>query len=205
MNNHAIHWLGAYLDGELRGLRLHWVESHLKECAICREELNSLARLRILLQESPAPERFTQPERFVAQVGLRLPRRQEQPPARKALELAWRLVPVGLLFTLVFAQTVFMIAGVLRVALWLGVGGDLGSYLFSTAAGAPSVPDLATLSQASLAESVASLWALVQSGGTWASLPLLYLGLMAVIGLLYWSWLASWWARRRHQRLLASE
>ena len=200
MNNHAIHWLGAYLDGELRGLRLRWVESHLKDCPFCQEELKSLAHLRMVLQESPAAERFTPPERFVAQVGLRLPRRQEQPPARRALELSWRLVPVGLLFTLVFAQTVFMIAGVLRVALWLGVGGELGSYLFSAAAGGPSLPDLATLSQANLAESVASLWALVQSGSSWASLPALYLCLLVVIGFLYWGWLASWWTRRRHQR-----
>jgi hypothetical protein len=25
-----------------------------------------------------------------------------------------------------------------------------------------------------------------------------------VIGMLYWSWLASWWVRRRHQQLTAS-
>jgi len=203
MNNHATPWLGAYLDGELHGLRLRWVESHLKECTACQEELRALRRLRTLLQESPAIEPVTQPERFVAQVGLRLPRRQEQPPTRKALELGWRLVPVGLLFTLVFAQTVFMIAGVLRLALWLGVGGDLVPYLFSASAGGPSLPSLATLSQASLSEAVATLWALVQSGGAWASLPALYLCLLVVVGLLYWSWLASWWTRRRHQRLSA--
>jgi hypothetical protein len=27
---------------------------------------------------------------------------------------------------------------------------------------------------------------------------------LVVIGVLYWSWLATWWARRRHQLVAAS-
>jgi hypothetical protein len=45
---------------------------------------------------------------------------------------------------------------------------------------------------------------LIQAGGALAWLPVLYLSLLVVIGLLYWSWLATWWARRRHQQLTAS-
>jgi predicted anti-sigma-YlaC factor YlaD len=203
MKEHATHWLGSYLDGELRGLRLRWVESHLTECAVCRSELEELAQLRALLQESPAMEASTPPERFVAQVALRLPRRQGQPPARRALELSWRMVPVGLLLTLAFVQTVFTIAGVLQVALSIGLGGDLAGLLLPSSAGGLSLPDLAGLSQASLASAAGWIVELIQAGGAMAWLPVVYLSLLVVIGLLYWSWLATWWARRRHQQLAA--
>jgi predicted anti-sigma-YlaC factor YlaD len=203
MKEHATQWLGAYLDGELRGLRLRWVESHLQECAVCGSELEALARLRTLLQESPVMEASTPPGRFVAQVALRLPRRQEQPPARRALELSWRMVPVGLLFTLAFVQTAFTIAGVLQVALSMGLGGELGT-LFFPGAGV-SLPDVFSLSQASLAGALGAMAELIQAGGALAWLPAVYLTLLVVIGLLYWSWLATWWARRRHQQLTASD
>ena len=204
MKEHATHWLGAYLDGELRGLRLRLVESHLKECAACRSELEALVHLRTLLLDSPAMEAVTPPERFVAQVALRLPRRQEQPPAQRALELSWRMVPVGLLFTLAFVQTAFTIAGVLQLALSMGLGGDVAALLLPSSAGGLSFPDLAGLSQASLASAVGAMVELIQAGGALAWLPVLYLSLLVVIGLLYWSWLATWWARRRHQLLTAS-
>jgi len=204
MKEHATNWLGAYLDGELRGLRLRLVESHLKECAVCQSALDALARLRTLLLESPAMEAATPPERFVAQVALRLPHRQEQPPAQRALELSWRMVPIGLLFTLAFVQTAFTIAGVLQVALSMGLGGDVAALLFPSSAGGLAFPDLAGLSQASLAGALGAMVGLVQTGGALAWLPGLYLSLLVVIGLLYWSWLATWWARRRHQQLTAS-
>lgn len=204
MKEHATQWLGAYLDGELRGLRLRWVESHLQECAVCQSELEALARLRTLLLESPAMEAGTPPERFVAQVALRLPCRQEHPPAQRALELSWRMVPVGLLFTLAFVQTAFTIAGVLQLALSMGLGGELGTLFLPGAGAGLSVPDVFSLSQASLAGAIGAMVELIQAGGALAWLPAVYLFFLVVIGLLYWSWLATWWARRRHQQLTAS-
>ena len=203
MKEHATQWLGTYLDGELRGFRLRSVEGHLQECAVCQSELEALTQLRALLQESPAMEASTPPERFVAQVALRLLRRQEQPPARRALELSWRMVPVGLLFTLAFVQTAFTIAGVLQVALSLGLGGEVGALIFPGAG--VSFPDVFSLSQASLATAVGSAVELILAGGALAWLPLSYLTALLVIGVLYWSWLATWWARRRHQLIAASD
>ena len=148
-------------------------------------------------------EASTPPERFVAQVALRLPRRQQQPPAQRALELSWRMVPVGLLLTLAFVQTAFTIAGVLQVALSMGLGGEVGALIFPGAG--VSLPDVFSLSQASLATAVGSVVELIQAGGALAWIPALYLSLLVVIGLLYWSWLATWWARRRHQQITASD
>jgi predicted anti-sigma-YlaC factor YlaD len=202
MKEHATQWLGAYLDGELRGLHLRSVEGHLQECGLCRSELEALTQVRTLLQESPAMEASTPPERFVAQVALRLRRRQEQPPARRALELSWRMVPVGLLLTLAFVQTAFTIAGVLQVALSLGLGGEVGALIFPGSG--VSLPDLFTVSQASLAGAFWSMVELMQAGGALVWFPVSYSVALVVIGVLYWSWLATWWARRRHQLVAAS-
>jgi predicted anti-sigma-YlaC factor YlaD len=204
MNEHATHWLGGYLDGELRGLRLRWVESHLAECSACQRELDALKDLRALLLESPGMEGAMAPERFVAEVGLRLPRRQARPPAQRTLEMAWRMAPAGLLLGLAFVQTVFMLAGVLRLALSLGYGGDVAALVFPPAAGGVPLGDVLSLSPASVAGAVQVLVGLVQEGAAVAWLPVSYVLSVTVIGTLYWSWLASWWVRRRHQRQAAS-
>jgi hypothetical protein len=71
---------------------------------VCQAELEELRKLSALLQESPAPETLTQPERFVAQVALRLPRRPTQPAWKRTLEAGWRLAPVGLLGVWAFVE-----------------------------------------------------------------------------------------------------
>jgi hypothetical protein len=203
MKAHVTEWLGAYLDGELSGVRLRRVESHLAQCSLCRGELEGLRALGAVLQEAPGVESRTPAERFVAQVGLRLPRRQERPPAQRALELGWRMVPAGLLFSLAFVQTVFLIGGLIQLALSMGLGGDLGALLFPSSSGGLSIPDVSSLSQANLLGAAEMTVGLVQSGSAFAWMPVLYLALLVVIGLLYWGWLATWWARRRHQQLTA--
>jgi len=167
MSEHVTAWLEAYHDGELRGHRTQQVDAHLARCAACRTELERLAALAALLRESPAASDLTPSERFVAQVGLRLPRRPDRPAWQRVLKGGWQLAPLGLLGTWAFAQAVFIVTGVLLVALQLGLGGDL----------------------------VASLLPAPQ-GGLWLPVTL-NLVLTGVIGLLYWSWLASWWASRQ--------
>ena len=82
MPKHITEWLNAYLDGELHGNRLQHVEAHLAECRACQSELKALERLSGLLHEIPAPE-FTSPERFAAQVNLRLPHQQNSNSRKK--------------------------------------------------------------------------------------------------------------------------
>jgi predicted anti-sigma-YlaC factor YlaD len=195
--------LGAYVDGELSGVRLRRVESHLRECSACQRELDWLKALSGLLDETSAVERRTPPERFVAQVGLRLPRRQEHPPAQRALEVGWKMVPAGLLFSLAFVHSVFLVAWMIQLALWMGLGGEVGALLLPPSSGGLSLPDLSTLSQGSVSGAAGTVWGLVQSGSAWAWVPALYLCLLFVIGLLYCSWLASWWAQRKHRQLTA--
>jgi len=201
MTKHVTNVLGAYLDGEVRGLRLRRVESHLGRCAECQAESERLRALTALLHESPSAEGITPPERFVAQVGLRLPRRPEQPASQRALEVGWRLVPAGLLGAWAFVQTVFIVAGVVQAAGWMGLGGDFAARWLPGSQGGLWLSELFSISAAaSLSEVAGIMLQLVRNGGPLGWTVTSYLLLLVVIGLLYWSWLASWWVRRqRHQ------
>lgn len=201
MTEHVTTWLGAYHDGELRGPRLRQVETHLAHCVTCRAELESLQALGTLLQESPAAEGLTPPERFVAQVGLRLPHRPERPVWQRALEIGWQLTPLGLLGAWVFVQVVLFVSGVVLGALQLGLGGDVATWLLPISQQGPSLSEIFSLSGASLGDVGPMMLQLLSSGGPLGWGVTLNLVSLVVIGLLYWSWLASWWARRQHHQL----
>ena len=73
MSQHILDWLPAYHDGELSPERQRQVEKHLQACPDCLAELEALDGLSALLKVERMPERIS-PERFAAQVQLRLPR-----------------------------------------------------------------------------------------------------------------------------------
>jgi anti-sigma factor RsiW len=200
MNEHVSAWLEAYHDGELDGRRLHQVKSHLAQCAACRAELDRLQALSTLLQASPAASHLTPPERFVAQVGLRLPRHPAQPLSDRAASLGWRLAPVGLFGAYAILQALFIVTGIVMLALRLGGEPARQSAAWFNSLGT-GLNDLAPIGLPVL-DSVLSIpdSVLAVSGGV-----VLYLGLMAVIGLLYWSWLATWWVRQHHHPQAAWE
>jgi predicted anti-sigma-YlaC factor YlaD len=195
MSNHVTEWLNAYLDGELRGSRLQHVEAHLAECQVCQAELDSLGRLSSLLQEVPAPE-FTSPERFAAQVNLRLPHTRPVTAEKKAFEIGWWMIPVGLLGTWIFIGTSFFVSDILSVANSLGVLAGASEWLVfdpsSTAYWSTTLSQFGFLSGNSLD------WAAATEAFTRTSL--LEITLQVSIALLYLSWLAIWWARRRRQQ-----
>jgi anti-sigma factor RsiW len=187
MNEHVSAWLEAYHDGELDGRRLHQVISHLAQCAACRAELDRLQALSTLLQASPAASHLTPPERFVAQVGLRLPRYQAHPLWYQAASIGWRLTPVGLFGAYAILQAVFIVTGIVMLALPLGGEPARQSVAWFNSLGT-GLNNLAPIGLTVL-DSVFSI--------NWG--VMLYLGLTAVIGLLYWSWLATWWVRQHHR------
>ena len=199
MTEHITAWLGAYHDGELRGLRLRQVETHLAHCETCRTELEALQALTALLQESPVAEGITSPARFVAQVGLRLPRRPVQPAWQRTLEAGWRLAPVGLLGAWAFGQAVFFVAGIVTGALRMGLGGDVVAGLLPVSQQGLWLSEVFSLSTVGLNDAGRIMLRMLSNGGPLGWGVTLYLALSVVIGLLYCSWLASWWARRRHR------
>ena len=187
MNEHVSAWLEAFHDGELAGRRMHQVISHLAQCAACRAELDRLQALSTLLQASPAASHLTPPERFVARVGLRLPRHQAYPLWDRAASIGWRLTPVGLFGAYAIFQAVFIMTGIVMLALRLGGEPARQSAAWFNSLG-NSLNDLAPIGLPALDSVLSTNWSSV-----------LYLGLMAVIGLLYWSWLATWWVRQHHR------
>jgi len=198
MTEHVTAWLEAYHDGELHGRRLRKVEAHLECCAACRLELERLRGLAVLLQSAPAAEGLASPDRFVYQVGLRLPRRPAQPVWQRALNVGWRLAPVGLLGAWAFVQTVLVVAGVLGTAVQVGLGGDIAAGLLSVSQGASGESELGNLSGTGLSNLLPAALGVLRTGGPLGWGTTLAVALLILIGVLYWSWLASWWVRRRH-------
>jgi hypothetical protein len=196
MNEHVTPWLAAYHDGELKGRRLRQVEDHLAECAACHAELEELQKLTTLLHESPVAEGLLSSERFVAQVGLRLPRRPTKPAWQRTLEAGWRLAPAGLVSAWAFVQAVFIVAGVVLIALQVCGLDVLG---LSPASPRETWPT-AILNWLGVGFSDTTL-SVLKTLDVLAWGLTLYLTATLAIALLYWSWLASLWARRRHQQL----
>ena len=196
MSNHVSEWLNAYLDGELNSSRLERVEAHLAECQTCQTELESLERLSSLLHEVPAPA-FTSPERFAAQVNLRLPHQQAPRLENKILETGWWLVPVGLLGIWIFISTSFLVNDILSTANNLGLLTDISNWLVFGSSSQASWS--ATLGQFGILSGTSLDWAATTEAFTRTSLPEIILHVS--IALLYLSWIAIWWTRRwRHQR-----
>lgn len=200
MSKHISERLGAYLDGELYGSRLHHVEAHLAECRTCQAELESLDKLSSLLQEVPAPE-FTSAERFASQVSLRLPHRQVTTSGKMILEIGWWMIPVGLLAVWIFFNTSFFISDMLSAASYLGLMSSISDWLVfgptSEAYWSATLGQLGILSGTGL-DLAASTEAITRT-----SLP--QISLQVSIALLYLSWIAIWWARhtrKEHGRLL---
>lgn len=200
MSEHATPWLAAYHDGELKGHRVREVEAHLAQCARCRAELEQLQVLAALLQESPAAENLTPAERFVGQVELQLPRRPERSAWQRALETGWRLAPLALLGAWVFVQAVLVVSGVALYGLRMGLGGSLLADLLPSSR-TLWLEQFPGLSSADLDDVGRVAWHLLGSGRSLGLGPVLALVSSAAIGLVYWSWLASWWARRQHRVL----
>ncbi len=195
MSKHITEWLSAYLDGELRGNQLHQVEIHLVECHVCRAELGSLEKLSGLLHEVPAPE-FTPPERFAAQVKLRLPHERTFISRTQMIEIGWLMIPVGLLGAWVFISTSFVLGNILATANNLGLLSSISGWL---AFGPSSDIYLsATLGQAGILGGNGLNWAEATETFTRMSLP--HISLQISIALLYLSWIAIWWTRHTHQQ-----
>jgi hypothetical protein len=169
------------------------VEAHLAECEICRAELESLEEVSGLLHQVPVPQ-FTSPERFAAQVNLRLPHQKAAPTpsGKKILEIGWWMAPVGLLAAWVFISTSFVVNDMLSVANNVGLLSNVSNWMMF---GGSSIADWsATLGQYGILSGNSLNWAETTETFTRTSLPLI--SLQVSIALLYLSWIAIWWVRR---------
>ncbi|MBE0681659.1 MAG: zf-HC2 domain-containing protein [Anaerolineales bacterium] len=191
MSNHVSEWLNAYLDGELKGGRLHQVQEHLAECEACLAELESLQSLSALLQEVPAAE-LTSNERFVSQVNLLLPQKQTATPRRQLLEVGWWMIPVGLLMAWIFVGTTIFVSDMVSAANTFGLLEDAAPLLVSDSS--TGAYWTSTLRQFGLLEGEGLQWAERTESYTRNVLPQFIW--QVSIAMLYLTWIAIWWARR---------
>ena len=112
--------------------------------------------------------------------------------------MGWRLTPVGLLGAWAFIQAVFIVVGVVLVTLRMGLGGDVAAWLLPASHQEPWLTGVLSLSGANLGNiaQMMELWRDVELLGWGVTLNLVP---PVIIGLLYGSWLASWWARQHHK------
>ena len=191
MSNHVNEWLNAYLDGELKGLRLRQVEEHLSGCEACQAELESLQGLSALLQEVPAPE-FASHERFVSQVNLRLPQKQVKSTRNTLMEAGWWMIPIGLLTAWIFFSTAILVSDLVTAADRFGLL-DTGSTLLVSDT-AKTAGWTSTLGRFGVLQGDSLQWA--ESTESFARNVLPQFMWQVSIALLYLAWIAIWWARR---------
>jgi hypothetical protein len=191
MSEHMTDWLGAYMDGELKGTRLRQVETHLRECAQCWSELESLKGLSALLHAAPSPA-FTSPDRFAAQVGLHLPRELPGQAKRNVLEIGWWMIPVCLLLLWTLTNTSALVDAAITAANQYGLLNDAPAWLMDGPAREATWS--ATLAQFGLLNGQGLEWASFTESFTRNELPQIVF--QASIALLYLSWIAIWWARQ---------
>jgi len=196
MSDHIIELLGAYLDGELYGRQLRNVEAHLAECESCAMELTSLKALSGILHDAPAVD-YQSMERFISNVNLRLARRPGMPMHRKALEVGWRMIPVGLLLAWIFISTTSLVSNLVSAANEIGLLNTASSALFSGTA--EEAYWSGTLGQIGLLSGESLYWAEVTESFSRTAIPEIT-GQIS-IALLYLCWIAIWWARHTRQEL----
>ena len=193
MSNHITEWLNAYLDGELKGKRLHQVEEHLAECDACQAEFESLQGISSLLQEVPAGE-FIANETFVSQVNLLLPQRPVVSTRHKVLEFGWWMVPVGLLTIWIFISTTILVSDVVSATNNFGLLDNVNLLASDTSNNAYWT---STLGQFGLLQGDNLQWAETTESISRNLIPQIVL--QVSIALLYLTWIAIWWARRMRQ------
>jgi len=193
MSDHVLELLNAYIDGELRGGQLRKVEAHLDECQSCLEEYYSLQALSATLLAAPVPD-FPAPERFAAEVALRLPRNPVKPMRSRALEIGWWLAPVGLIVTWIFVSTTILVSNVVTAAGDFGLLDSASAWLV---AGSPGANYSAFLGQFGLLTGNSLEWAEMTEAFTRTNVSQIFW--QVSIALLYLSWLAIWWARHTRQ------
>lgn len=197
--DHVLEWLPVYNDGELQGRQLRRVEEHLAQCESCRAELEALWAFSSLLEESPAAVGLLRPDQFVAHIGLQLPRRPEQTAMRRTLEIGWRLIPVGLLGTWAFVQTVFIVVTGVLLTQSFPLTASLFSPVLPLVSGGSWLTGLQCFSGTGLNNLFEAVLCAARYVGPLGWSVVLSTALLVVIGLLYGSWLATWWIRQRRQ------
>jgi hypothetical protein len=205
MAEHVKDWLGAYLDGELQGTRLQAVETHLETCEACRNELQELQKLVEMFREYESIDAFTSAERFATNLTLQLPRLPERSRPRRTGSSAWWLVPVGVTAAWVFLQTLLMISGAVTIFERAGVLVSIAEWLPEGIQHTGIFSTTMTLFGNQLGQGGQEVLSVLDRAyliGRGFLTPIIW---QAVIVLLYWVGMLTWFLRRNRQRFVGNK
>jgi len=194
---HVTRWLPAYHDNELPAWRRHTVAAHLARCAGCRAELADMVMLSRWLHADDVAVRGLSTEQFVNQVNLQLPRRPVEVRWVRGLRTAWQWSPLALFGAWVFAQTLFAIVSGVNLAAFLGVS----PVALTTVLPASPTPAwyTALLNISNWYEGGQWMWGNVYGVGMVVQGLTLNWVVLGTVGVLFSSWLASWWVVAREE------
>jgi len=191
MSEHIVQWLGAYLDGELGGNLLRRVETHLLDCPACLEEYESLQKLSDILRGDPHPV-FISAAHFASRVTVQLPPQPGKSRRARVLEAGWWMIPVSLMALWIFIQIAHTLGH------WFFATGHL-AFISPAGWSWPFAPETTEISS-----TLGALDLLGGRGLEWASWSeSLLRNLLSrmtwhiSIAMLYLSWMAISWARRK--------
>ncbi len=206
MIEHVTDLLGAYVDGELHGLRLRQVEEHLSGCTACRKELEELRALSSLLQKSVPMEAFTPADKFAANMVLQLsaqsaranaPRRATPAQPQKPLSFVWWLAPVGVLGAWVIAQAIFSLGSILSAANATGLLNNSLTWISTAPQQSLWFSASMSLFGGQLSGASKSVLDVLNDVSVTGVSLIIQLALQIGIALAYWTWLALWWRQRK--------
>ncbi len=182
MSGHVQEELAAFYDGQLHGAQQRRVFAHLETCAECRAELAQIERLGALLKSSSIPETRLPPERFAAQVRLRL--QLLETPARRRHH--W-VIPALLVGAWAFVQAIVLMSSGLLILGSLGVGKQAGlTWLLPT--GGLNLGQILQAAEQGM-HGLLPLFSLLTSTLLSVLIPL---ALFGAIGILFWAWWFGW-------------
>jgi hypothetical protein len=212
MIDHVTDLLGAYQDGELRGLRLLQVEDHLSKCAACRKELAELRSLSTLLQESLPAEDFVPAERFIPSLILRLnaadaarnlPRQSISTSHPAANPLGW-LVPASALGAWVLLQAATTISTLVSAANLAGLPGDAAAWLQSGPQNTLWFSTSMSLFGGNLSGNSRTVLDVLNGVSVFGSSLVMQFFFQVLIAGALCTWLAVWWSHRKAAVLTGS-
>lgn len=189
MNHTQLDWIDAYFDGELQPELEQSFTHHLQECETCRQELENRQLLRTELRSLAMATGEKPAQQFISEIMLHLPPQSSSVSQKASLRILWYVIPLGILLCFVGLQIFGWVTGLLDLI--PGVNSFFALLFPVSAWGGEWFNWLSSVFQASI------FWNGIGQVFEWNIFNQLFY--LAVLAILYCSWMVLWWINRQPQ------